>query len=67
MGSPPSDEMEGPYSARLPSDTAGEKSRSAVAGRRTADGRHSCRSITSGAKTGPSSVRLLNRQGGEKS
>ena len=26
MGSPPSDEMEGPYSARLPSDTTGEKS-----------------------------------------
>ncbi len=50
MGSPPSDEMEGPYSARLPSDTTGEKSRSAVAGRRTADGRHSCRPITSGAK-----------------
>ena len=23
MGSPPSDEMEGPYSARLPSDTPG--------------------------------------------
>lgn len=53
MGSPPSDEMEGPYSARLPSDTTGEKSRSAVAGRRTADGRHSCRPITSGAKNRP--------------
>ena len=53
MGSPPSDEMEGPYSARLPSDTTGEKSRSAVAGRRTADGRHSCRPIPSDAKNGP--------------
>ncbi len=37
MGSPPSDEMEGPYSARLPFGTPGEKSRSAVAGRGTAD------------------------------
>lgn len=53
MGSPPSDEMEGPYSARLPSDTTGEKSRSAVAGRRTADERHSCRPITSGATNTP--------------
>lgn len=61
MGSPPSDEMEGPYSARLPSDTTGEKSRSAVAGRRTADERHSCRPIPSGATARTFTVRLLNR------
>lgn len=65
MGSPPSDEMEGPYSARLPSDTAGEKSRSAVARRRTADGRHFYRPTRSDAKTAPSTTGPLSCRGGE--
>lgn len=37
MGSLPVDEMEGPYSARLPSSSIGEKSRRAPVGRETAD------------------------------
>jgi 16S rRNA (cytosine1402-N4)-methyltransferase len=37
MGSLPVDRMEGPYSARLPSSSIGEKSRRAPVGRRTAD------------------------------
>lgn len=39
MGSSPAGKMEGPYSARLPSSSIGEKSRRAPAGRRTADDR----------------------------
>ncbi len=37
MGSLPVDKMEGPYSARLPSSSIGEKSRRAPVGRETAD------------------------------
>ena len=65
MGSPPSDEMEGPYSARLPSDTAGEKSRSAVARRRTADGRHFYRPTRSDAKNSSLNQGPLSCRGGE--
>ena len=65
MGSPPSGEMEGPYSARLPSDTTGEKSRSAVARRRTADKRHFYRLTRTDATTDSSTVERLNHQGGE--
>ena len=39
LGSLPVDKMEGPYSARLPSSSIGEKSRRAPVGRRTAEQR----------------------------
>ncbi len=39
LGSLPVDKMEGPYSARLPSSSIGEKSRRAPVGRETAEER----------------------------
>ena len=39
LGSLPVDKMEGPYPARLPSSSIGEKSRRAPVGRRTAEQR----------------------------
>ncbi len=48
LGSLPVDEMEGPYSARLPSSSIGEKSRRAPVGRGTAEQRDNFKHVGSG-------------------
>ncbi len=52
LGSLPVDKMEGPYSARLPSSSIGEKSRRAPVGRETAEERERCSGATKSGESG---------------